>query len=646
MAFTFPKIEKYGRSLACCLVGALIYGLTSCTDEINRALSGTGTLTFIVGGIAEGGAETLTRAQIEPQAVRQDLGDGLSLIYTLSIVPQTTTRANASDMDEGKKYRVIVYKASDNSYVTQKEFTVGESDNTITGLSNEPYKLVAISYNTTAVLADIGSTATTITVDPSNDLLHWVGSVDLTSGSPSSPISILFKHRFTELTVQADASLTGNPIIKLPATATLTPVYRGVLTLLSDATVAMATTGGASAQNFDLPTSPSTQPPASNTRFVFTGNTNPVKLQFNGDVVVDAPSGNRTLTSPKASFATVLLGGYSYTLNMRIEASKGDYYPYSDKVGHDYEAVIPIEAGYNATNSLTFLTYNLGADPELSPKEQMAYPHTDDKNIRVYGGFYQWGRKDVIHSLRDNYDDAQNFFTKTLYLSTNYNPSNDTKFVHDIQTANDDWVSDHYDNSNMWGNGGGPANQENFSYNSGMPYTVANQNDPCPNGYRVPTQLEWSLIVGGESFIDSKPYENPNKIYWVPVSDGKMVVNWSLGKMNGFALYASSVWNVADAGYKDGTKSLTEEAAPIPLMFLPAAGSRLSGTNAELQNVGYYGYYWSSTVGDTNIVDDRGQSHAVFFGYDVGFQPKRVLFRTTECNTRTIGESVRCVKAN
>jgi len=465
----------------------------------------------------------------------------------------------------------------------------------------------------------------------------------------------------------------------LPATATLTPAHRGVLTLRSNG--AMETTDGASPQEFSLPRSPGAQKATSdNSRFVFTGPdtdaNNPVRLKFNGNVVIKAPSGDKTLTNPVATFSTVLLGGYSYTLNMRMEASKGDYYPYAGKTGYGYECTIPLgsSTAYAYTNKngksqtvgeLTFLTYNLGADPKLSPKEQMAYPHSDDKNIRVYGGLWQWGRKDVEHSLRDPVVEAPNFFTTDLYTKSD----SPTKFVYGISISNPaNWTSDHTINSNLWGNGLGIPKQTDFqsSTSSGTDFNsssnVANNlKNPCPNGYRVPTQHEWALILNenglsnsiiGDFFYtngdnDNKlssysdtwyvPKNNAN-VVWVRVSDKKAATSFTSGKMNGYAIYdaRNTAINTVDKRntvFAEGA-DLTADSAPMPLMFLPAAGLR-ECKKGIVDDTGIQGYYWSSTLGGNNTTIDIHSCQMVFSGTRVGADTHYY---------RAFGHSVRCVK--
>jgi len=644
------KINK--RLLMYCLIGISIGSLVSCSkeslcDEGSCLSAGPGQITFTLGGIAQGGHESLTRAATEPETITQNLGDGLSLVYTLSADPLPTTRTttmSVSPMEKDVRYRVILYKM-DGSYVTEKEFTAGGTDNSIEKLQNIPYQIVAISYNSKSKAPGRVGNATTVDVDPTNDLLHWVGSVDLSSGSTTA--NILFHHRFTKLTVKADVHLTGDNITSV-ASATVEPAYKGVLTLLANNKPSKGGAAAAQTFSFGAVNAPTV---TGDTRYVFTNEESPVTVTFSNLTVKAAHSYDRTI-NPSVVFSTVLQSGYSYTLTANLEASKGDYYPFDGKTGSQYQAVIPLNAPYNGQNSLTFLTYNLGADPDLSPKEQMAYPHTDNKNIRVYGGCYQWGRRDVQHSLRDSIAEAPNSFTMTLYNSTAYNYRSDFLYVLDSGTATGDWVSDHYDASNMWGNGGGPAYQTDFSYNSGTPYTSANQNNPCPAGFRVPTQHEWSLIVhndGDPRTVDDQfsvvantsVYDHNQTFVWVRVSDGKLTSSaWKQGKMNGWALYETSEWNKAAQDYKIGTKSLTENAAPNPLMFLPAAGYRLNGSFPWINDVGFGGYYWSSTVVDITTLN-RDQSYALYFNNDISYNDGHV---STVIDTRGIGESVRCVK--
>jgi hypothetical protein len=287
-----------------------------------------------------------------------------------------------------------------------------------------------------------------------------------------------------------------------------------------------------------------------------------------------------------------------------IQTCMADYYP------HDPLKFVDIKVDANGagsgttTTTLRFLTYNLGANPYLTPKEQMAYNDADDTDVSVYGGLYQWGRKDAEHSLRcANSGPNTGYFTNNQY--PNYNPTADTKFAY----GNSNWLNPATDQAFFWGNGKGHADQTT------PPTSGENIHNPCPAGFRVPTQHEWALL-GLEDGDFTNPYNDtfstddingtsPNdSITWVPVVNGVADVDntsWSSGNLCGYALYRKIVWDEerAPGGYFNTsglnmTKPLTAEDAPEPLMFLPAAGVR--GIDGSVSDVGNKGQYWSSTV--------------------------------------------------
>jgi hypothetical protein len=658
---TIDPMTKCRQILLGYLIGTIIFGFAACTDEVGgKALSGSGSITFTVGGIAEGGAETLTRAQLEPQTLRQDLGDGLSMVYTLSIDPASLTRTS-SNMGTGTKYRVIAYKknGSNYDYVKEKVFEAGTSGS-LDGLETAVYKIVALSYNSATVPPEAGSSATTITVDPENDLLHYVsGDIDLSSGTGSVG-AITFNHCFTKLTVAVDASQTGNNV-KSITSATLDQGYKGKLTLL-DAT--LEKDGSSDPQTitaFNVNSTTATSTP----RHVFSSTDNPVTVTFS-DLTVAAPSGDKTI-SPTIDFTTSLSPGYSYTLKMRIEASKGDYYvAYGADVDPDVDVVIPLGSKHKYNGgSITFLRYNLGADPSMSPKEQMKYLHTDDKNIRVYGGLYQWGRSDKEHSLRDTKTTTnESIYFQTAPYST-YDGTQ-TKFVYNSSLTYSWWLSSDIAASTMWGNGTTVSSQSDTSLPNMTGYNTYN---PCPSGYRVPTQYEWAIITCDGANGDPTPTDykkdvmnvgcdDPNNFFydygdtwtitlsnqsivWVQVGDGKAVNGYSNlwpsitsgSKMNGYALYKLADlpvgWDNPSTGAFAENKDLTSDTAPEPLMFLPAAGRRLS-TSAAMNSVGLGGYYWTCTTINT-------------YAHVLHINASSVDLREVS-QPRAAGYSVRCVK--
>ncbi|MDR1526279.1 MAG: fibrobacter succinogenes major paralogous domain-containing protein [Dysgonamonadaceae bacterium] len=645
------------------VLSAVVFSFSSCSeDEGGVSVSGKASLRINVAGISAGGEESLTRAALEPETVVLTADDGTPVEFTLSVDPASVTRSTTL-MATNTKYRVIVYKASDNSFVTEAAFTAGTAGS-ITGLEQDtPYKLVAISYNTTTAPPSVGSGNTTITVDPSNDLLHWVGSVTIASGSVSPTVEITFKHRFPKLTVSIDTSLTGENITGLTS-ATLTPGYQGVQTLLTDGTP----NEGASilTQTFTTWTAFNATSVSSQSRYVFTGNDSPLTVAFSG-LILHGTSFNPTT---KFSKSGGLVSGHSYTLTARVEASKGNYYPIVG--GSAYEVTIPLSSsnaysytdkdGNTATvGTLTFLRYNLGADPSMTPKQQMAYPHTDSKNIRVYGGLFQWGRKDVYHALRDAKADVPDFFTSTQYSiasgTNHYDPSTSHKFVWGNTFSPLYWCSDDVMLSNLWGNGHNSTNQTDFrlSQATKTPITaIANSYNPCPDGYRVPTQYEWALILyenGNIASVDDKFESNGLNtsrngttwyitssnlnVVWVRVSNGKPSTVWSslYNTMNGYAVYSfSALGSPSSDDILNATfaidKNLADINAPDPLMFLPAAGFR-RGTDGIVSYVNQGGFYWSTTNSNLGSLDLRIYDTGIYVHGD---------------NGRLRGYSVRCIK--
>ncbi|MYY27380.1 FISUMP domain-containing protein [Elizabethkingia anophelis] len=116
--------------------------------------------------------------------------------------------------------------------------------------------------------------------------------------------------------------------------------------------------------------------------------------------------------------------------------------------------------------------------------------------------------------------------------------------------------------------------------------TSKTANDPCPSGYRVPTNAQWQAV------LDNNTVER--------------VGSWSDGNYT-TALYFRSPSNQRT-------------------LMLPAAGSRLY-SDGSLGYRGYLGYYWSSSEATSNA-------------YDLYFISSSV---TVGNGTRARGFSVRCI---
>jgi uncharacterized protein (TIGR02145 family) len=180
--------------------------------------------------------------------------------------------------------------------------------------------------------------------------------------------------------------------------------------------------------------------------------------------------------------------------------------------------------------SKAFMAHNLGADNSLDP-------HTPVPGI--HGNYYQWG---ILAHVADDTTSA---------------------------AAISPWNTDSAANG-AWADGSKTAN------------------DPCPDGFRVPTRAQWAGVIDNN----------------IRSSTG----SWAAGDANfGSALHWGTV---------ESPKNLT----------LPAAGYRANSTGA-LNSRGLTGTYWSSTESGSNA-------------YFLTFTSSNA---TTSTSYRTSGFSVRCV---
>ncbi len=164
--------------------------------------------------------------------------------------------------------------------------------------------------------------------------------------------------------------------------------------------------------------------------------------------------------------------------------------------------IVTVPTVYNPETGRTWMDRNLGAS-------RVANSSTDEQ---AYGDLYQWGRGTDGHEKRTS--------TITSTLSSSDTPGHG-KFITAGSGSNYDWRSPQ--NNNLW-------------------QGVNGTNNPCPEGFRIPTASEWE------------------------------------------AERASLISSSSSGAY----------ASPLKL---PLAGGR-SGSDGSL-DIGYYSFYWSSSVGGT-----------------------------------------------
>ena len=197
---------------------------------------------------------------------------------------------------------------------------------------------------------------------------------------------------------------------------------------------------------------------------------------------------------------------------------------------------------------ITFMCYNLGADPNMTIDQQIAYEPSGDTDATVFGDLYQWGRRTDGHEKRTNTG-------KTTMTS----PTD--VVVHSDYITVLDWRSP--PNPAMWG-------------------ATKTANDPCPAGWRVPTYSEWRSIFNDEGDLGTGGQKN----------DQATANEW-IRKIN----YGSNP--TGTSGFAIRPYSLSE-----PTLFIPSTSVRNANTG-NLNPTNENGYYWGSSV-------DGNNSHSIY----------------------------------
>jgi hypothetical protein len=223
-----------------------------------------------------------------------------------------------------------------------------------------------------------------------------------------------------------------------------------------------------------------------------------------GYTVTSSPGGITRTGSASPITVTGLTNGTTYTFTVTATNANG-----TGPASAPSNSVIPGTVTNPATGKI-WMDRNLGAT-------RVATSSTDANS---YGHLYQWGRGSDGHQVRTS--------GTTTALSSSNTPGHGNFIL--APNSPYDWRSPQ--NDNLW-------------------QGLSGTNNPCPSGYRLPTEAEW----------------NAERLSW------------------------------------SSNNSAGAFASPLKL---PVAGGRL-GSNGSLGSVGSYGYYWSSTV-------DGSGSRGLYFG--------------------------------
>jgi uncharacterized protein (TIGR02145 family) len=233
-----------------------------------------------------------------------------------------------------------------------------------------------------------------------------------------------------------------------------------------------------------------------------------------------------------------------------------------------------------------FMTYNLGATP-MTIDQQMAHSYTYPTPTytisyigneaaatpykTIFGDLYQWGRK------TDGHEKIWSGTSPGTVSVTDFDNAGD-KFM----TGPGDWLPGSTGSSKpgRWGSVDPDTPPSTINYKG--------VNDPCPEGFNVPSLRDWkSISFGANSSVDHIIYlKGVNKWKWHDGATTNTVSGWLVYPLKSGVIPENNI-TMTDEDYEDE-----------PTLFLPlTAGVRLYDTGFVRisHEDGGSSYYWSST---------------------------------------------------
>jgi hypothetical protein len=205
-----------------------------------------------------------------------------------------------------------------------------------------------------------------------------------------------------------------------------------------------------------------------------------------------------TITGTPSGIGTVSfvlnIGGQICTLNLISQSLVSQYPTGSVFCASGPTAIIDVT---NPTTGKTWMDRNLGAS-------KIADSLTD---VNAYGDLYQWGRRSDGHQCRTS--------ATTTVLSSSNQPSHGNFIL--VNTNPFDWRNPQ--NINLW-------------------QGVNGINNPCPIGYRLPTETEWD--TERLSWNTSSPTGAFSSFLLLTVGGARLNNNGAIGGLNSSGFYWSS----------------------------------------------------------------------------------------------------------
>ncbi|MDH6355623.1 uncharacterized protein (TIGR02145 family) [Dysgonomonas sp. PH5-45] len=287
--------------------------------------------------------------------------------------------------------------------------------------------------------------------------------------------------------------------------------------------------------------------------------------------------------------------------------------------------IAEVAVGCGAKNNngewITFMCFNLGAENDISIKDQM---NTSKDDQAIYGSLFQWGRIADDHELRssDGYDFA-NMTDAKIGSGFRCRTGEEGRPWYQVAKGVDaegmfiyggeNWTPVAANIDNLWKSGSFVQNDPCTHYNTDGSYQKfwfdgphADSDDPigeteadgCKNAttrWRLPSQAEWGSIYRGGTISGTPDAATANSWFWSE--------------------------NIGMEVKPDGATTT---------LFLPANGYRSKADGKIFENKGTDAYYWSYNIISSNAYNMHINNNIV--------EPANGNFN------RSNGLGIRCIK--